>query len=56
MKKENLESLEEGLEIGYRETEMMASRKMGRVFNRRGGTPWTFREIVRWVALDEVKI
>jgi len=48
--------LEKGLEIGYREAEMMASWKMGGVFNRRDGTPWTFREIVGWIALNEVKI
>jgi len=36
------------MEIGYREAEMMASRS--------SGTPWTFREIVGWVALDEVKV
>ncbi|MCI22009.1 hypothetical protein A2U01_0043182, partial [Trifolium medium] len=54
--KENLESLEEGLEIRDREAEMMASREMGRVFNRRGSTPWTFRQIVGWVPLNKMEI
>jgi hypothetical protein len=48
--------LEERLEIGDREAEMMASWEMRRVFNRRGSNPWTLREIVRWVPLNKMEI
>ncbi|MCI87144.1 hypothetical protein A2U01_0108425 [Trifolium medium] len=35
---------------------MMASREMGRVFNRRSSTPWTLRKIVGWVPFNEMEI
>lgn len=48
--------MEKGLEIGDGEAEMMASREMGGIGDGWRGSPWTFGEVVGWVALYEVEI
>lgn len=50
-----LEKLNKFIEIRDRVRDMMASRKVTRVFNRRSSTKRTFGEVGRRIPLDQMK-